>query len=478
MHKQDHYPWMLFISTSLGIILVMLNAGSLNVVLPAITTRFHAGPVHTSWVLLSYMLFYTIFIFIFGKVADIYGRRKLYLLGLSGFTGVSFLCGLATNIWLLIMLRILQGIAGALIMTNTTTLLVENFPEDKLGTALGLNVAVVSTAQLLGPVVGGLLVYLFDWRWTFWFNVPIGIIGIFWAAKVLRRGGQTAAQEKVDFGGNMAIFLALGGLILALSEGGVIGWRSMPVIAGIVLFFIALVCFVAIERKTDYPMLDFSLFRNRAYTMANVAVILVALARSSIVLVISLYFQVVHQVNPFAAGLQVLPLTAGLIIASLMTGILSRRFATRSLSTAGMLVCALGIATLLLNIGPDASLFSLSAGQFLAGIGCGIFQTPNTHSIMMSVPANRRGIANGLRSMLNNMGIVISTAYSLMIISSVLPPNLKNALYLGAGTVLSAQEVAQITHGYRLLFLSLFFVTLCATAASFLRSSTQIKSTE
>ncbi|MFC0212274.1 MFS transporter [Paenibacillus chartarius] len=465
------YPWHLLLVTSLGVLLVTLNLSTLNVALPELSAYFNAGPIASNWILLSYMLFNSILILVFGKWADIYGRRRLYLIGLAGFTAVSFLCGFAPNVWVLIVLRILQAAGGAIIITNTTPMITDAFPERSLGTALGINVLVSSAAQLLGPVIGGYFVYILDWRWVFWFNVPIGIIGLVWASIVLRPVPGKARGEKMDMYGNLFIFLSVGGLIFSFSQGSIIGWGSLPVVAGLVMFVVFLVCFIWWERRVSYPTVDFGMFRDRAYAMANLATFLNALARSSVVLLVALYFQVVHKENTFVAGLHVLPVTAGMILASPIVGALSSRYSTLALSTSGLLMASIGMLLLSVHTGVEASYWWIAAGQFLVGFGSGMFMTPNTKSIMLTVPPEKRGVANGLRSMLQNIGVVISTAMSLMLVTSVLPADLKDSIYAGANAEVSGDDIQLISGGFRLAFLTLMVLTFISIAVSYMRNN-------
>lgn len=469
--KEKYYPWLLLSVTSLGVLLATLNLSTLNVALPEVVTHFHSSEVASNWILLSYMLVNTIFILVFGKIADIFGRRGMYLVGLTEFTIVSFLCGFAPNVWVLIILRALQALGGALIITNTTPLITDAFPAKKLGTGLSINILVASIAQLIGPVVGGFLVYHFGWRWVFWFNVPVGIIGVFWGIFTLRTVPGQAKGEKVDWKGNITAFIGLSGLIFALSEVGVIGWSSLPVLVGLILFVIFTIFFFWVEWHAKFPLIDFSLFHDRPYAMANLATFLNSLARSSVVLLIALFYQVVDLENPFTAGLKVVPITIGVMIGSLIVGTLTTKYSARLLSTLGLFGTCIGMLLLTWKIGIHASLLWISIGQLLIGIGTGVFQTPNTQSIMLTVPHERRGIANGIRSMLQNMGAVISTALSLMIVTSVLPMHLKKAIYTGAGTHLVSEDTNLIVNGYRVVFLVMFFLTLFAIAASYLRNS-------
>ncbi|BCJ87560.1 MFS transporter [Effusibacillus dendaii] len=285
------YPWLLLSVTSLGVILTALHNGTLNVALPEVAQHFHATAVTASWILLSYMLFSTILILVFGRLADIYGHRNLYLTGFVGFTVVSFLIGFSPNVWVLIGLRALQAAGGALIISNTTALITDAFPERLLGTGLGINVLISSIGQLLGPSIGGWLAASFGWQWVFWFNVPVGVTGVIWGIVTLRPVPQRSHTEKVDLRGIAVVFLLLGGLILAFSEEGVLGWNSWPVILGFVLFCVFTPCFIWVEWHAKDPLIDFGLFRDRAYAMANLTAFLNSLARASVVLLIALFFQ-------------------------------------------------------------------------------------------------------------------------------------------------------------------------------------------
>jgi EmrB/QacA subfamily drug resistance transporter len=469
--KEKNYPWLLLSVTSLGVLLSTLNLSTLNVALPEVATHFQASGLASNWILLSYMLVNTIFILVFGKIADIFGRRRMYLAGLLEFTIVSFLCGFAPNVWVLNLLRALQALGGALIITNTTPLITDAFPKEKLGTGLSINILVASISQLIGPVVGGFLVYHFGWRWVFWFNVPVGIIGFLWGFFTLRAVPGEARGEKVDWIGNIVTFIALGGLILALSDGGITGWTSLPVKIGLFLFMIFTIIFFLIEKHVKYPMIDFSLFQDRPYAMANLATFFNSLARSSVVLLIALFYQVIDHENPFMAGIKVIPVTIGVMIGSALVGMLTAKYSAKLLSTTGLFGTCVGMLILTWKIGSDNSLDWIILGQLLVGIGTGVFQTPNTQSIMLTVPHERRGLANGIRSMLQNMGTVISTALSLMIVTSLLPMHLKNAIYAGANAKIIGQDIPLIITGYRVAFMIMVLLTLFAIAASFLRDA-------
>ncbi|WEG11827.1 MFS transporter [Pullulanibacillus sp. KACC 23026] len=467
-------PWLVFSATSLSAVLVMLNLGALNVALPAITRHFHVSSSLSSWILLSYMLVNTILILVFGQLSDVFGRKVFFLIGTAIFTLSSFLIGFSPNIWMFIAWRVIQAGGGALIISNNTALISDAFPKEKLAKGLGMNVLVASAAQLLGPVIGGVLASAFGWKWVFWAGVPVGLAGLIWGIPVLRGLPSFGSGKKVDYFGGILIFIGLSGLILSLSEGSTLGWTSYLVLIGWILFIICLPLFIWYERHHPSPMVDFQLFRDRAYTMGNVSTFLNAFTRVSVVLLSSLYMQSVLNYKASWAGIGVLPVTIGMLIASPITGNLSDRFSARLLATTGLSISGLGVIVLIIGEVPDLSYWISGAGMFLVGLGSGLFMTPNTKEILTSVPSERRGFANGLRSMLQNMGQVLSTAISLTIVSAVLPPQLKDVVTGGSSQKLSFTETHLLTQGFRYAFLTLLLATCLGVFVSAFRGKSRV----
>lgn len=466
-----NYPWLVLSTTSLGSLLVLLNVGTLNVALPVVTNHFHTSADISSWILLSYMLVNTIFILIFGRVADVFGRQKLYLIGLSVFTISALLIGFSPNVGVLITLRVIQALGGALVITNTTALITDSFPSKLLGTALGINVLIASTAQLLGPVIGGFLASTLGWKWVFWASAPFGLIGFVWGLFTLKRTKAAKNHDKIDYLGGFTVLLSLGGLIIGLSEGSVLGWGNWIVILGFVLFITMTPLFIFIEKHTKAPLLDFKLFRHWSYSAANVTNFLNFFSQTAVVVCAALYFQLVFQENAFQSGLKVLPITIGMLVMSPIAGTLTRKFSARVLSTIGLSTSATGLLLMIIMINPGTAYPIYGLSLLLIGFGGGLFLTPNTTTIMTSVPPNRRGIANGIRSMLGNMGQVMSTAISLMVVTTVLPDRLKNVIYSGQSGTLSHSDLSLITTGYRYAFMVLFLAPFIGIFISYFRNA-------
>jgi EmrB/QacA subfamily drug resistance transporter len=458
--------------TSLGVLLAAINTSTLDVALPVVVRHFHAGATEASWTLLAYMLVNTILILAFGRLADIVGRRRLYLLGLAILTAASLACGFAPSIVVLDVLRGVSAVGAAAIITNTTAQLTDAFPRDLLGTALGLNVAIASFAQVIGPVVGGAVSGL-GWRAVFWFNVPTGIVGLVWARVTLRRPAQRSSREPFDVVGAALSFVWLGGLVVALSEGGALGWSSAPVLAGEATFLVALPAFVLVQMRRRYPLLDLRLFADRARSAAYVANFLLQLSRFAVVLLVALYLQAARGLDPFGAGLRVIPVAGGMMIASPFAGRLVARFSARILSTLGLAFTGVGLLGLALRLHPHLSDGELAIWMLLVGVGTGLFMTPNTSAIMSSVEARRRGIANGVRSMMQNTGYVVSTALSLGIVTTWLPEREKREAYAGTLKRLGQRSLQELTHGYHVALFVLAAITVIGMAVSLARGTSR-----
>jgi EmrB/QacA subfamily drug resistance transporter len=435
-----------------------------------VARHFSANATQASWIVLSYMLVNTILILVFGRVADMVGRRRLYMVGLGILTGASVLCGFAPSALALAFFRALQAVGAAALITNTTALLTDAFPKRLLATGLGINVSLAAAAQVAGPLVGGALATAFGWRAVFWFNVPFGVAGLLWALRTLRVDPPRRTREPFDLVGAGLTFTLVGGLVLALSEGGALGWSNPLVVVGAVVFAVSLPLFIVTQRRRRYPMLDLSMFSDRERSMAFACTMLMALARFAVVLLIALYLQAATGADPFQAGVRVIPVAGGMVLASPLAGRLATRYPARWVSSAGMAIAAAGLAVLAAMISPSLD-YPVIGGCLLAvGIGTGIFMTPNTSSIMGGVDPGRRGIANGIRSMLQNTGYVISTAMSLAIVTSPLTPAQKQAAYAGTLSQLSRPALDAFTGGYRIALAVLAGVCVLGMVLSLARN--------
>ncbi|MDH6213529.1 MFS transporter [Streptomyces pseudovenezuelae] len=431
-------PRWVFAATAVGVVAVFLNMSGLAVALPTITRELGAGPGQADWILLGYMLVTTALILVFGRIADLVGRRRLYLAGLVVFTVATGLAALSPSAEFLIAARVVQGVGAAAVIANNTALLTDVFPARTLGRALGWNVTVAALAQIAGPVVGGAATELLGWHGLFVVCVPIGLLAIGASALVVpASGGGTArraggVREPFDLPGALLSTAMLTALVLALTPGTtatVAGWLPWVCGGATLALFTA---FAVVQARRSHPLVDVALLRTRAITLVLVAVLANAVGSYAVVLLASLHEQAVTGATSLEAGVLVTPVAVGTLMTSVVAGSLFDRFTPRALTTAGMAMTACGLLGFSLTLSTTAVPFLAAAPfLFLVGAGTGLFMTPSTSALMLSAPADRRGMANGLRSTTQNVGYLLSTALALAVTTTGLSEPARRAAYDG-----------------------------------------------
>ncbi|WP_327107163.1 MFS transporter [Nonomuraea glycinis] len=453
------YAWRVCSVTSLGLVLIGIAGSTLNVALPTIVRHFHATPFQSGWILLAFLLVNTASLVFFGRVADLLGRREVYLTGFALFTVASLLAGLSPDVWFLIVMRMLQAVGAAMILANGTVIITEAFPPDRLSQGMGVYMGTLSVAQLAGPTLGGLIAATAGWQWIFWVNVPAGLVALIWGALILRKVPK-GPRRPVDGMGNALVFTALTAIILALSEAGSNGPTSPVAVIGAALFVVLVPLIVLVERRAANPVLDLRLFGGRMLACANLASFCNAVARSALILVVALYFQAARGVDPFTAGLSVLPVPVGMALSSPVVGLLGRRVSPYLLSIGGALMSAAGLGALLLTADPGVPYWVIGIGLFVAGCGSGTFLTGNTTQVMGALPSGSLGVVNGFRLMVINVGIVLGVGLSLSVLSSAVSPEVRAQVYAGTLSTLSPVAVGQLMQGFERTYAVLFAVAL------------------
>ena len=470
--------WQVQLVAGIGGFLASVNASTINVALPAVSRHFEASASGASWTLLSYMVVTTVLVFVFGRVADMIDRRRLYLGGIAVLTAGSVLCGLSPNVNWLIFFRCLQAVGAAALLCNITALITDAFPARRLATALGINATIGALAQVVGPALGGALTSGLGWRAVFWFNIPFGLVGLVWAWIILRPNDARCMREPFDYLGASLSAAGLGGFVLALSEGGSLGWSSAPVISGFTLFAISAPLFLVVQARRRHPLLNLDLFANWGRSMAYLALLLMSMAYFAVALLVSLYLQAVSGMTPYQAGLHVLYVALAMAVTAPMAGRLLARFSARAISSTGLALTATGLFALTAAVNPAMNSRILASCLLLIGAGVGLFTTPNTRAIMGSVSAHRRGVANGVRQTVQNAGFAISTALALAIVTSGLPSTAKQAVYTGAVSGLGTDTLQAFSNGFKWALLALGATCVLALIASLSRGSDTIECAE
>jgi MFS family permease len=452
--KPDSYAWIALANTTAAIFMASLDGSVVIIALPAIFKGIHLDPLSAGnisyllWMIMGYRLVQAVLVVNLGKLGDMFGRVKMYNAGFVVFTAASILLSFdpfqaaSAALWL-IGWRLLQAVGGSMLMANSAAILTDAFPAERRGFALGTNQIAALAGMFIGLVAGGLLA-AWDWRAVFWINLPVGVFGTLWAYLKLRDNG-VRRRAKIDWWGNITFALGLGSVLVGITYGiqpygnNSMGWESPVVLGEIIGGLAVLLIFLVIETRVAEPMFRLSLFKIREFTAGNVAGLLVSIARGGIQFMLIIWLQGIwlplhgytYDQTPLWAGIFLLPMTAGFLVSGPTSGILSDRFGSRGIATAGMAVFASSfIALMLLPVNFPYWAFALFIA--LNGIGSGMFASPNSSSIMGSVPASDRGAASGMRSTFQNSGTAVSigVVFTLMIIglSSTLPTTLTNGL--------------------------------------------------
>lgn len=471
MNKEtgSSYKWIALSCTTLGALLSALNSNTLIIALPVIARELKVSVGVIVWTLMVYMLAITVLVPAIGRGADIIGRKKLYVSGFAIFTIASLLCGLAQNGWELIAARFIQAVGGSLILACSTAIVADAFPVWQLGTALGINGMVISAGSVVGPVLGGLLTS-WNWRWVFFFNIPLGVIGTLWAGKQLREVVKLPEGQTFDWQGALLFLLSFGLILWALTFGEIIGWRSFLIQGSIALGCILLVLFLYVERKTPQPMLDLSLFSKRILVAAYTSLFLSAVARGAVTFLMVFFFQVIWGIDPLKAGIMLTPFAAIMMVIAPMSGSLSDRYGSRELSSLGLLISAAGLYGMA-RIQLDTSTWQVIFWMLIMGAGSGLFFSPNTNAIMSAVAPERRGIAAGTRTMLNNAGLLISMALGLVLTTASMTPGTMQGLFAGTQVGSHGVSVHLFIAGLHRAFWLSFCISIIAAVVSFMRGA-------
>ncbi|MGV9598549.1 MFS transporter [Streptosporangium sandarakinum] len=461
------HAWLVCSVTGLGLVLIGVAGNTLNVALPEVVRHFHADAFAAGWVLLAFMLVNTASLVFFGRVADLLGRREVYLAGFALFTAGSLLAGLSPGVWFLIAMRAVQAVGASMILANGTVIITDAFPPDRLSQGMGVYIGTLSVAQLAGPTLGGLVAETAGWRWIFWMNVPAGLLALVWGAFVLRRVAP-GPREPVDAAGNLVMFALLSAALVALSEAGSRGLSSPVALTGAVVAAALVPVLVAVERRAARPVLDVRLFGERMLAFANAASFCNALARASLILLAALHFRAAMGVGPVTAALAVLPVPVGMAVASPLAGALGRRISPHALSVGGALLSSAGLAVLMPSTAPGTPYWIVGTGLFLCGCGSGTFLTGNTTQVMAALPAGNLGLVNGFRLMIMNVGIVLSVALTLSVLTAPVSAELRDRVYAGTLSRVSPAAVEQLMTGFRNTYAVLLGVALCGAVCALL----------
>lgn len=466
--KLPAYKWVALSVTTVGALMVAIDSTIVVLALPNMLEDLHSNLVRMTWVIIGYLLVSTVLLLTFGRMADMFGRVKMYNLGFLVFTLGSVLCGLAQSDSMLIASRILQGAGGAMLAANAMAIITEVFPSEQRGQAMGINAVTWGAGSVLGPVLGGFILAGATWRWIFLVNLPIGIVGTLAAYILLHDIAPNPKGERFDLFGALFFTIGLVCLLLGLTGGIGAGWLSPSILLLFTLAIVALVVFIVWERRVPYPMLDLGLFDNHRYAFSVAAAALQSLAVFAVNFLLIFYLQGVRGYSPLTAAFLILPMP----LVSSVLGPISGRWADR---VGGTLPATLGLAVqaialvVLMRLSPTTPYLVLALALALMGAGSGLFWSPNTSTTMGAAPRNRLGVASATLGTLRNVGMVLSFAVALAVAAATMPPAVMNAVFLGTVVHLQASISAAFTAGMNHSFLASVLICLLAIVCSLVR---------
>lgn len=408
LRESEQYRWYALAVIMAGSTMGTLDASIANVAMPTLAHVYHSSVDNAEWVILSFMLVTASTLVLFGRLGDMFGQKRIYLGGFALFGLSSLACAFSPTLPFLIAARAVQAIGAAMLVSSNQALIVDSFPGEQRGRAIGFNGAAVAVGLSLGPIVGGAIITYGDWRWIFLINVPISILALLAAAFVLKRP-EYRQSEGFDPLGALLSVAGLFSLSLALSRSHIWGWASPWTWGLIVAAVVLLGIFIVVERRVAAPTLDLSLFSNRVFKFSVLAALLYFVGIAGVIFIVPLAAQTTLGASAFAAGLLLVPITAMNVVLAPLAGGLSDRVPVRYVSTAGALVVALGLF-LLSRLPAQPPTWEIVACLIVTGAGTAVFSQPNNSAIMGSAPPHRRGIAAGTLATARTTGQLLGVA--------------------------------------------------------------------
>ncbi len=417
---QLQYKWTVLTVTTVGVLMSGIDSRIVVIGIPQVAAALGADAEQAIWFTQAYVFGSTVALLAVGRVSDMVGRVKIYTLGFAIFTAGSLLTSLSPSPDYVIVFRILQGLGSAALFANSAAIVTDSAPTNQLGMFLGINQVAFRVGAMAGLTLSGLILSVLDWRALFYINVPIGIFGTLWARRRLKEVSKPERGTPMDWTGFFTFSASIVLFLLALTYAayGTFPLSWLVVLVGVSA--VLLVIFVREERKSPYPLLDLKLLRIREFTGGVVAQMLNSLAWGAVILLLSLYLQLVEGYSPLQAGLAIIPFDLAFLAVGPLSGRLSDQYGHMPFTTSGLAVMSASLL-LMSDTSVNESYLTLATYLVFFGIGVGLFSSPNMSSIMGSVPPRERGIASGVRATFFNVGYVLSFNVAILVMTLAVP---------------------------------------------------------
>ena len=416
--QSTNYKYWAFGAVAIGLFASVVDHGSVNLALPTIADHFHTDIPSVQWVIIGYALTISALLLPMGKLADMVGYKRVFIIGSLVLIIGATLAGSATNLPMLILFRVLQGVGGAMTQGTGMAIVVSTFPASERGKAIGLIMTVVGTGAVAGPAVGGILVSTLGWRSVFFLNVPLVLLGIAACLAILQggRGPQAGLGLRFDWLGASLSAAALVVFLLAISNGHSTGWDSPVILAGAAGVLALMGSFIWWELHTSDPMLDLRLFQRRTFTFGSSAAFLAFLGSSGVLFLMPFYLQGVLGYSPLKAGLVVVPAALCMAVLGPVSGRLSDRYGWRPFTVGGLALSVTGLF-ILSRVTVDSSLALVLPALVLHNSGSGVFYSPNSSSILSAVGQDQYAVVSGFLNLIRNAANVTSVAGATAVVS-------------------------------------------------------------
>ena len=462
----------MFSAIALGLFVSVADHGSVSVALPSIANEFQTDLPTVQWVMIAYALTISSLLLPMGRLSDIVGRKRMYLIGFTIFLIAAVLCIASNDIVTLIGARVLMGLGASMTQSTSTAILLSSFPESERGKALGLQISAVGSGAVGGPAIGGFVVDAFGWQGVFFLTVALAVVAIVVAQVVLdrKRTDGTILGGKFDLVGALTSTAVLVVFLLAMSNGAEMGWRSPPIVIGFAAVLGLLAFFMYWELRSPSPMLDITLFRHRVFAIGVVSNAMSYMGISSVRFLMPFYLQAVLGYSPATVGLVLVPAAFAWIVMGPLGGRLSDRFGWTPFNVGGLLFSAVGL--FILSRATDMSpLWLIVLGTVTQSIGTGTFNAPNNSSIFSVVERKRYGVMSGFLNLVRNTANITGIAVATTIVVTVMgaegfEPSLAAVSDSGAQGVLGA-----FTSGMRTAYLFMSGLVLVGAALSVLKGA-------
>ena len=440
LSSNPNWKWFILCTVLLGATMSALDVSIVNVAMPTLKNSFKVSMAVIEWVAIAYTLALTVFLPLFGKLADMYGRSRLYNTGFLVFSAGSLLCGLSTSAGYMIVSRIIQAIGAGLLQANSVALITQAFQPCERGRAIGIQGAVQAVSMSVGPFVGGLLIATVGWRAIFLINIPIGILGTAAALFILPPDQLMKEKQKIDYVGAGLFASGLALLMLAFNEVVRLGWASHIIIFYSLSGIALLSLFVITELKVENPLINLKLFSHPTFLLGNLTGMMSYAVLFAVLFLMPFYFEKVLGFSTALTGSLLTPIPLAMTVVAPLSGYISDKRGPRIVTTLGMLMSALACFSLVF-VGQSVRIPLLVVELIFLGVGMGLFTPPNNSAVMGSAPKDKLGVAGGILNMMRSLGLIFGVNISGLIFTSMEHRYLADKGYPGVERVFSDSRI-------------------------------------